>query len=60
VRNSHKSLVRKPEGMRPLGSPRSRWKDNIKMDLKETGCEGVDWIQLSETSGFIKCVEFID
>ena len=35
-------LVGKPEGKRPLGSPRRRWEDNIKMDLQEVGCEGTD------------------
>jgi hypothetical protein len=38
--------VGKPEGKRPLGRPRRRWEDNIKMNLKETGCGGVDWIDL--------------
>jgi hypothetical protein len=37
-------LVGRPEGRRPLGRPRHRWKDNIKMDLKEIGCGDVDWI----------------
>ena len=36
----------KPEGKRPLGRPRRRWEDNIKMDLQEVGCGGMDWIQL--------------
>jgi hypothetical protein len=40
-------LVGKPEGKRPLGRPRLRWEDNIKMDLKEVGCEGMDWIDLA-------------
>ena len=40
-------LVRKPEGKRPLGRPRRRW-DNIKMDLQEVGCGGMDWIELAE------------
>jgi hypothetical protein len=35
------------EGKRPLGRPRHRWEDNIKMDLRETGLEGVDWIHLA-------------
>jgi len=35
-------------GKRPLGRPRRRWEDNIKMDLKEVGCEGVDWIELAQ------------
>jgi hypothetical protein len=38
-------LVGRPEGRRPLGRPRRRWEDNIKMDLKEVGC-GMDWIEL--------------
>ena len=36
----YRILVRKPEGKRPLGSPRPRWEDNIKMDLQEVGCGG--------------------
>ena len=39
-------LVGKSEGKRPLGRPRRRWEDNIKMDLQEVGCEGTDWIEL--------------
>ena len=38
----------KPEGQRPLGRPRHRWEDNIKMDLQEVGCEGMDWIELAQ------------
>ena len=40
-------LVGKPEGKRPLGRPRRRWEDNIKMDLQEVGCRGLDWIELA-------------
>jgi len=40
-------LVGKPEGKRPLGRPRRRWNDNIKIDLQEEGCEGIDWIELA-------------
>ena len=40
-------LVRRPEGKRPLGRPRHRWEDNIKMDLQEVGCVGLDWIELA-------------
>ena len=40
-------LLKKSEGKRPLGRPRLRWEDNIKMDLQEVGCGGVDWIELS-------------
>ena len=36
------------EGKRPLGRPRRRWKDNIKMDLQEVGCRGMDWIELAQ------------
>jgi len=38
----YRVLVGKPEGRRPLGIPRHRWEDNIKMDLQEVGCGGVD------------------
>jgi hypothetical protein len=41
-------LVGKPEGKRPLGRPKRRWEDNIKMDLKDVGCEGMDWIELAQ------------
>jgi hypothetical protein len=47
-RNAYRLLVGKPEGKRPLGSPRRRWVDNIKMDLLETGWGGVDWIGLAQ------------
>jgi hypothetical protein len=40
--------VGKPEGRRPLGRPRPRWEDNIKMDLREVGWEGIDWIDLAQ------------
>jgi hypothetical protein len=38
----------KPEGKRPFGRPRRRWKDNIKVDLQEVGCGGMDWIELAQ------------
>jgi len=41
-------LVEKPEGKRPLGRPKRRWEDNIKMDLQEVGCGGTDWIELAQ------------
>jgi hypothetical protein len=41
-------LVGKPEGKRPLGRPRHRWVDNIKMDLGEIGWDGMDWIELAQ------------
>jgi len=41
-------LVGKPEGKRPLGRPRRKWENNIKMELQEVGCAGVDWIELAQ------------
>jgi hypothetical protein len=41
-------LVGRPEGRRPLGRPRHRWEDTIKMDLQEMGWEGVDWIDMAQ------------
>ena len=38
----------KPEGMRPLGRLRPRWEDNIKMNLQEVGCVGMDWIEVAQ------------
>jgi hypothetical protein len=46
-RGVHRVLVGKPEGKRPLGRPRDRWEDNIRMDLREVGCEGVDLVELT-------------
>ena len=72
-RGVYRVLVGKPEGKRPLGRPRHRRKDNIKMDLQGVGCGGVEWIELAqdrevagscecgnEPSGPIKCGEFLD
>ena len=47
-RGAYRVLVGKPEGKRPLGRPRRRWEDNIKIDLQEVGCEGMDWIDLAQ------------
>ena len=47
-RGVHKILVGKPEGKRPLGRPRPRWEDNIKMDLEEVGNGGGDWMELAQ------------
>jgi hypothetical protein len=47
-RNAYRLLVGKPEGKRPLGRPRCRWVDNIKIDLLEIGWGGVDWIGLTQ------------
>jgi len=41
---ANRVLVGRPEGKRPLGRPRHRWEDNIKMDLQQVGLRGVDWI----------------
>ena len=47
-RGVYRVLVRKPEGKRPLGRPKRRWVDNIRMDLQEVGCGYVDWIGLAQ------------
>ena len=47
-RSVHKVLVGKPEGKRPLGRPRRRWEDNIKMDLEEEGRGCGDWMELAQ------------
>jgi hypothetical protein len=47
-RNVHRLLVGKPEGKRPLGRPRRRWINNIKLDLLEVGLHVVDWIGLAQ------------
>jgi len=73
-RGVYRVLVGKPERKRPLGRPRRRWEDNIKMDLQEVGCGVKDWIELAQDSdrwwalvnrvmnrlGSIKCGEFLD
>jgi hypothetical protein len=72
-RGVYRVLMGKPEGKRPLGRPRRRWKDNIKMDLQEVGCLGMDWIEMAQDrqvagtcecgnkpSGSIKRGEFLD
>jgi hypothetical protein len=48
TRNAYRILVGKPEGKRPLGIPRRRWVDNIKMDLREIGWDGMEWIDLAQ------------
>jgi hypothetical protein len=72
-RNVYRLLVGKPEGKRPLGRPRCRWIDNIKMDLLQIGVNVADWIGLAqdryrwralvnsvnEPSGSIKCWELL-
>jgi hypothetical protein len=48
TRNACRILVGKPEGKRPLGRPRRRWVDNIKIDLREIRWDGMDWIDLAQ------------
>jgi hypothetical protein len=47
-RLQYRVSVGKPEGKRPLGRPRIGWEDNIKADLQEVGCGGMDWIELAQ------------
>jgi hypothetical protein len=47
-RNEYRILLRNPEGKRPLGRPKRRWVDNIKMDLREIGWDDMDWIDLAQ------------
>jgi hypothetical protein len=67
--NAYRILVGKPERKRPLGGPRHRWVDNIKIDIREIGWDGVDWINLAqdrtseygnESSGSIKFWEVLE
>jgi hypothetical protein len=73
-RGAYRGLLGRPEGRRPLGRPRRRWEDNIKMDLQEVGWGGLDWIYMAldrdrwravvnavmNLRGFIKRGEFLD
>ena len=47
-RGVYRVLVGNPEGKRPLGRHRRRWEDNIKMELQEVGCGGMDWLELAQ------------
>jgi hypothetical protein len=47
-RNAYRILVGKPEGKRPLGGPKHRWVDNIKMDVREIRWDAVDWIDMAQ------------
>ena len=47
-RGVYRVLVGKPEGRKPMGRPRRRWVDNIRMDLREVGCGYIDWIGLAQ------------
>jgi hypothetical protein len=71
-RNVCRILVGKPEGKKPLGRPKCRWVNNIKIDLREMGWDGIDWIDLGEDRdkwrvlvntvhrGSIKSCEFLE
>jgi hypothetical protein len=73
-RSAYRILVGKPEGKRLLGRPRCRWVDNIEIDLREVGWDGMDWIDLAKyrdqcrafvnmvmkPSGSIKCWEVLE
>jgi hypothetical protein len=48
TRNAYRILVGKKEGKRPLGRPRRRWVDNIKINLKQIGWDGMDWIKVTQ------------
>jgi hypothetical protein len=47
-RDVYRVLMGKPEGKRPLGRPRCRWEGNIKRDVQEVGCGGIDWMELAQ------------
>jgi hypothetical protein len=57
-RGVYRVLVGKPEGKRLLGRPRFRWENNIKMDLQELGCGGMDWIELAQDRD--RCRELVN
>jgi hypothetical protein len=52
----YKALVGKPEGKRPLGRPRRRWEDGIRMDVMEIGWRGLEWIQLAQDRDWWRAV----
>jgi hypothetical protein len=47
-RGVYRVLIGRPKGKRPLGRPRCRWENNIKLDLREIGIDGMNWIQLAQ------------
>jgi hypothetical protein len=74
-RNVYRNLLGRPEGKKPLGRPRRRWEDNIKIDVGDIGWDGMDWVDMAEDrdqwrttantvhgepSGFIKFREILD
>jgi hypothetical protein len=54
-RKVYKVLLGKPEGKRPLGRPRHRWEDGVRMDFREIGLGGVDWIRLAQNTAVTGC-----
>jgi hypothetical protein len=52
-RGFNRVLVERPEGKRPLGRPRRRWEDNIKMDLRKIGRIGFSWLRIGSSGGFL-------
>jgi hypothetical protein len=50
-RDAYRVLVGRPEGKRPLGRPRCKWEDNVKMNLGEIGIDGANWIRLAQDRG---------
>jgi hypothetical protein len=57
-RGVYRVLVGRPEGKRPMGRPRRKWEDNMKMDLREMGIEGRNWIQLAQDR--VQCRAFVN
>jgi hypothetical protein len=56
MRNAYRILVGKPEGKRPLGRPRHSWVDNIKIDLRDIGCDGMNWIDLAQNGDKLRAL----
>jgi hypothetical protein len=59
-RDVYRVLVWKPEGKRPLGRPRRRWDDNIKMDLQKVVCGSMDWTELSQDKDSWRALVTVD
>jgi hypothetical protein len=57
-RGVYRVLVGRPEGMSPLGRPRRRWEDNIKLDLRAIGIDGANWIRLAQDR--VQCRAFVN
>jgi hypothetical protein len=58
-RGVHRVLFGRPEGKRPLGRPRLRWEDNIKMDLRDVGIDGANWIRLAQDAKWLDFVNTV-